>query len=188
VVQAIYAHHVLNGVASFEEIPPDPPEIQRRWEMIAGLGLPFLVAAIDGVVGGYAYAGTYRLRSAYRYAVYVDAVKAGKGLGRAVLSGLITRCSEDGYRQMITVIGDSGNDASIGLHAALGFERVAFLPPIGSSTAAGSMPSICNGHSGSAIHKRRSDPTGLAKQAKDHLPLNPVPGPTTYPIGRYPTL
>ena len=135
VVQAIYAHYVLNGVASFEEIPPDPPEIQRRWEMIVGLGLPFLIAAIDGVVGGYAYAGTYRSRSAYRYtvedAVYVDAVKAGKGLGRALLSGLITRCSEGGYRQMIAVIGDSGNDASIGLHAALGFERVAFLLSIG---------------------------------------------------------
>ena len=134
-VQTIYAHHVLNGVASFEEIPPEPAEIQRRWEMIVGLGLPFLVAIIDGVVGGYAYAGTYRPRSAYRYtvedAVYVDAAKAGKGLGRALLSELITRCSESGYRQMIAVIGDSGNNASIGLHAALGFERVAFLPSIG---------------------------------------------------------
>lgn len=134
-IQAIYAYHVLNGVASFEEIPPEISEMRQRWEKIVEQGLPFLVAVVDGVVGGYAYAGTYRPRSAYRYtvenAVYVDVGKAGRGLGRALLGTLIDRCGELGYRQMIAVIGDSDNGASIGLHAALGFERVAFLPSVG---------------------------------------------------------
>jgi len=134
-IQAIYAHHVLHGLGSFEEIPPDAPEMQRRPESLQAQSFPFLVGSVDGVVGGYAYAGRYRLRAAYRYTVedtvYVDAAKTGKGLGSALLGQLIVRCVASGYRQMIAVIGDSANHASIGLHTTLGFERVANLPSVG---------------------------------------------------------
>ena len=134
-IQAIYAHHVLHGLGSFEETPPDVAEMQRRVDALQAQNFPFLVGVIDDVVGGYAYAGPYRLRSAYRYTVedtvYVDATKAGKGLGRALLSELIKRCTASGHRQMIAVIGDGANHASIGLHTALGFELVANLPSVG---------------------------------------------------------
>ena len=99
-IQAIYAHHVLHGLGSFEETPPDVAEMQRRVDALQAQNFPFLVGVIDDVVGGYAYAGPYRLRSAYRYTVedtvYVDATKAGKGLGRALLSELIKRCTAAG--------------------------------------------------------------------------------------------
>ena len=134
-VQSIYAYYVEHGVASFEEVPPDVHEMQRRLAVILGQELPFLVAVIDNVIGGYAYAAMYRQRSAYRYtvenAVYIDVERTGVGLGRALLSELIKRCAARGYRQMIAVIGDRANDASIALHSALGFERVAELPSVG---------------------------------------------------------
>ena len=134
-IQAIYAWHVENGLASFEEVAPDVAEIGRRWRDVCARGLPYLVAEIDRAVVGYAYASPYRARSAYRYtvedSVYIAAGTYGKGIGRALLSELISRCERLGYAQMIAVIGDSANAASIGLHAALGFSRAGLLNAVG---------------------------------------------------------
>ena len=134
-IQAIYAHHVLHGLASFEEVPPDAAEIARRRGDVLARGLPYLVAELDGAVVGYAYASPFRTRVAYRYSlensVYVAAGLVGRGVGRALLTVLIPRCEAAGYRQMVAVIGDSANDASIRLHAAFGFERVGLLPAVG---------------------------------------------------------
>ena len=134
-IRDIYAHHVLHGLASFEEVPPDLAEIARRRDDALARGLPHLVAEADGPVVGYAYAGPYRPRPAYRYtvedSVYVAPDRIGRGTGRALLARLIELCEAAGYRQMVAVIGDSANAPSIGLHAALGFNRVALLPSVG---------------------------------------------------------
>lgn len=134
-IQAIYAHHVLHGIASFEEVPPDAAEMDRRRTDILARGLPYLVAERDGAVRGYAYAGPYRTRPAYRYtvedSVYVAADAAGQGIGRALLAEVIARCAALGLRQMVAVIGDSGNSASIRLHESLGFRRAAHLVSVG---------------------------------------------------------
>ena len=134
-VQRIYAHHVLHGLASFEVEPPDVAEITRRYDAIRQLGLAFVVAEQGQRVLGYAYASPYRPRIGYRFtiedSIYVDDTARGKGVGRRLLAELIGRCTRLGYRQMLAVIGDSGNAGSIGLHAALGFERTALLPSVG---------------------------------------------------------
>jgi phosphinothricin acetyltransferase len=134
-IQAIYVWHVLNGLASFEEAPPDAAEMTRRWCDVCARGLPYLVAEVDNSVLGYAYAAPYRLRSAYRFVVenslYVERQARRRGLGRALLSELIRRCEDLELTQMIAVIGDSANVASIGLHAALGFREVGLLSAVG---------------------------------------------------------
>lgn len=135
-IAAIYGHHVVHGFGSFEEVPPDTEELAKRRREILAKGLPYLVA-IDGAGGvlGYAYASPYRTRSAYRFTVedsiYVAPGAARRGVGRLLLQGLVDRCTRLGYRQMIAVIGDSGNHGSIGLHESLGFARAALLPTIG---------------------------------------------------------
>ena len=135
VIQSIYAHHVLHGLASFEEVPPDAAEIERRYREIVGRGLPYVVAEADGRVAGYAYAGPYRTRPAYRYtvedSVYVAPDAAGRGLGHAALAEVIHRAAERGCRQMIAIIGDSGNQPSIRLHEKLGFRHAATLQAVG---------------------------------------------------------
>src|SRR3954447_16036594 len=134
-VQAIYAHHVLHGTASFEEEPPPLAEMMRRRGDVVAKGLPYLVAEVDGSVAGYSYATPYRARSAYRFSiensVYVDPARHRAGLGRALLSELIARCERGPWRQMIAIIGGSGHAASIGLHAALGFRHVGTLQSVG---------------------------------------------------------
>ncbi len=134
-VQAIYAHHVSKGLASFEEEPPSLEEMRERHRRITSEGFPYLVAEFGGTVAGYGYCSLYRTRSAYRYAVedsvYVRPESVGKGVGTLLLSRLIERSEALGYRQMIAVIGDSANAASIGLHASLGFLRVGTLRSIG---------------------------------------------------------
>lgn len=139
-IQAIYAHHVRTGLGSFEETPPDIAEMARRRAEILARGLPYLVAEIDdpaipGGLAGYAYAGPYRTRSAYRYSIedsiYVAPSAQRRGVGRILLDALIHRCTALGYRQMVAVIGDSANHGSIGVHAAAGFKQVALLPAIG---------------------------------------------------------
>ena len=134
-MQAIYAHHVRLGLASFEEEPPSVDEIRRRFSDITGAGFPYVVAEFAGAVAGYGYCSLYRTRSAYRYAledsVYVRADATGKGVGRRILAELIERCEALGHRQLIAVIGDSANAASIGLHASLGFLRVGTLRSVG---------------------------------------------------------
>ena len=134
-VQEIYAHHVLHGLASFEETPPDVAEIAKRRESVLALGLPYIVAEAEGKVLGYAYATLYRTRSAYRHtledSVYVREGLAGRGIGLALLTELIARCSNGPWRQMVAVIGDSANHASIGLHRKLGFRDAGNLEAVG---------------------------------------------------------
>lgn len=134
-IHSIYAHHVLHGLASFEEEPPPVEEIERRYRDVTGRGLPYLVVELGGVVAGYGYCAPYRARSAYRYAledsVYVRHDMTGRGVGKRLLDELIARCAALGYRQVIAVIGDSANVASIGVHAACGFLRVGTLRSAG---------------------------------------------------------
>jgi L-amino acid N-acyltransferase YncA len=134
-VTAIYAHHVLHGTASFEEAPPSLAEMTARFDAIAACGLPYLVAEADGRVAGYAYASLYRTRSAYRFtledSIYIDHGMQRRGLGRALLAQLLARSEALGYRQMIAVIGDSQQAASIGLHRALGFEYAGVYRSVG---------------------------------------------------------
>lgn len=134
-IRSIYAHHVLQGLASFEEEPPSVEELGRRFRDVTGRGLPYLVAETDGVVAGFGYCAPYRPRSAYRYAledsVYVRHDMTGQGIGRRLLEELIRRCEGLGYRQIIAVIGDSANASSIGVHTACGFLRVGTLRSVG---------------------------------------------------------
>ena len=134
-IQQIYAHHVLTGLGSFEESAPTLEEMTGRRAEIVGQGLPYLVAESGGRIVGYAYAGRFRTRSAYRYSVedsiYVAPDAQRRGIGRKLLDQLIERCTKLGYRQMVAVIGDSANDGSIGVHLAAGFAEVARLPAIG---------------------------------------------------------
>ena len=134
-IQNIYAHHVLHGVASFEEKPPDISEMHRRLDAVTARGLPYLVADVGGTVRGYAYAAPYRGLPAYRHAVensvYVDADTPRQGLGIALLNRLIERCTEAGFRQMIAIIGVTANVASIKLHERVGFRYVGSLQSVG---------------------------------------------------------
>jgi L-amino acid N-acyltransferase YncA len=134
-VQTIYAHHVNHGLASFEEVPPDLAEIAHRRDVTRGHDLPYLVAEQDGAVRGFAYASPFRSRSAYRYtvedSVYVAPDSLSSGIGSALLSAVIERCTERGFRQMVAVIGDSANQASIGLHAKHGFVKSGLMPAVG---------------------------------------------------------
>jgi phosphinothricin acetyltransferase len=134
-IQSIYAHHVLHGLASFEEVPPPVEEIRRRYEDVRAHGLPYLAAEENGEVLGYGYCSLYRTRSAYRYtledSIYVKEGRQGKGIGKALLAQLIARCEALNYRQIIAVIGDSANAGSIRLHASLGFLRVGVLRSTG---------------------------------------------------------
>lgn len=134
-ITAIYRHHVLHGLASFEIDPPDADEMTRRFATVRELGLPYLVVETGGIVAGYAYAGVYRARPAYRYtvenSVYVHPDFSGQGIGSALLAQLIRGCEHAGKRQMIAVIGDSQNTPSIRLHEKFGFTHVGVLPAVG---------------------------------------------------------
>ncbi|MBL0930455.1 MAG: N-acetyltransferase [Alphaproteobacteria bacterium] len=135
-IHAIYAHHVANGLGTFEEAPPTLDEMRGRRAAIVDKGLPWLVATdTNGVILGYAYAGPFRPRSAYRFAVedsiYVAPGAARKGVGKKLLAELIARCQAWGARQMLAVIGDSGNAGSIGVHKSLGFEHGGIMHAVG---------------------------------------------------------
>ncbi len=134
-VLAIYADHVLHGLASFEETPPGLDEMLARRAAVRQLGLPYLVAEAGGAVVGYSYATAYRPRPAYRFtvedSVYVADGLGGRGIGSALLGELIARCEAGPWRQMFAVIGDSGNAASLGLHRSLGFAPVGTLRSVG---------------------------------------------------------
>ncbi|MGB6105483.1 MAG: N-acetyltransferase family protein [Pusillimonas sp.] len=124
-VQAIYAQHVLQGTATFEEVPPTVEEMRERHARIVALGMPYLLAQTHGQVAGYCYAAPYRPRVAYRYtlenSIYLAEGQYGHGLGKALLAALIERCEQGPWRQMIAVIAGNSNLASIGLHRSLGF-------------------------------------------------------------------
>jgi phosphinothricin acetyltransferase len=134
-VAGIYAKHVLHGLASFEEVPPSLDEMKSRRRGVLELGLPYLVAELDGRIVGYSYATFYRTRPAYRYtvedSVYVDEGLQGRGIGTALLAELIARCERGPWRQMLAVIGDSGNTGSIALHRRLGFRPCGTLAAVG---------------------------------------------------------
>jgi L-amino acid N-acyltransferase YncA len=127
-IAAIYGHHVIHGLASFEVDPPVPAEMERRFDAIVAAGYPYLAAVEGGRVLGYAYASAFRTRPAYRYtvedSVYIDPTCTGRGIGRRLLRAVIDTCEKANFRQMIAVIGDSANAASIGLHRGCGFERM----------------------------------------------------------------
>lgn len=132
---SIYGDAVLNGFGTFEEVPPSPQEMDGRRRAVLERGLPYLVAEEGGEVLGFAYAGPFRPRAAYRYtledSVYVAPGAKGRGVGRAVLSAVIAECERLGVRQLIAVIGDSGNHGSIGLHRSLGFEQTGIGRSVG---------------------------------------------------------
>jgi L-amino acid N-acyltransferase YncA len=134
-VTEIYAHHVLHAAATFEVEPPDAAEMARRWRNVVEGGYPYLVAEQDGRIAGYAYASAYRSRPAYRYtvenSVYVRAGCERRGIGRALMQALLDQCERGDFRQVIAVIGDSANAASIGLHRQLGFRMVGTLQAAG---------------------------------------------------------
>lgn len=134
-VQAIYAYYVTRTCSSFEEEPPTIEEMEARRAKTLQRGLPYLVAEAGGEVIGYTYAGPWRVRSAYRYtiedSIYVAPSLAGRGVGSALLSELIERCTALGYRQMIGVIGDSANYGSIALHRRHGFRQEGVLRGVG---------------------------------------------------------
>jgi L-amino acid N-acyltransferase YncA len=134
-VQGIYAHHVLSGTASFEETAPSTDELLARRRSVMTLGLPYLVAEQDGRIVGYCYASAYRPRPAYRHtiedSVYVADGLGGRGIGRLLLSTLIERCEAGPWRQMLAIVGDSGNAGSIALHRSAGFRVVGTLASVG---------------------------------------------------------
>lgn len=134
-IAAIYAHHVRFGLASFEEEPPPAEEIGRRMKDVTDRAMPYLVAELAGTIAGYAYVSPYRTRSAYRFAVensiYLAPGREGQGLGTRLLDGLIQRCEQGPWRQMVAVIGDSANLASIRLHERLGFRSAGRLEAVG---------------------------------------------------------
>jgi L-amino acid N-acyltransferase YncA len=132
---AIYGDAVLHGFGTFEEVAPGPADMDGRRRAIQDQGLPYLVAEVGGEVLGFAYAGPFRPRAAYRYtledSVYVSPAAKGNGVGRAVLSAVIGACETLGVRQLMAVIGDSANSGSIGLHRALGFEQTGIGRSVG---------------------------------------------------------
>lgn len=134
-VQAIYAHHVLHGLATFEEVPPSVEDMIARRGAVIDAGLPYLVAERGGAVVGYSYASSYRPRPAYRHtledSVYVADGLAGRGIGAALLAALLARCQTGPWRQMIAIIGDTGNAASIALHRRHGFALTGTLHAVG---------------------------------------------------------
>ena len=134
-IREIYACHVRYGFASFEEVPPDEAEMERRRQEVLRHGLPFLVAERDGRIGGFAHASPFSPRTAFRYtvedSVYTAPETMGHGFGRCVLAALIERCAALDLRQMVAVIGDSGDSSAIRLHRALGFEPAGLLPAAG---------------------------------------------------------
>jgi L-amino acid N-acyltransferase YncA len=126
---------VRHGTASFELDPPEQAEMARRQDALIAGGFPYLVAEDDGGILGYAYAGPYRARPAYRFtvedSVYIAPEAQRRGLGRVLLERLIAESETRGYRQMIAVIGDSAQHASIALHTALGFRLVGTFAAVG---------------------------------------------------------
>ncbi len=134
-ITRIYAHAVDTGTASFELAPPDEVEMARRMSTLLDGGFPYLVAEVDGRIAGYAYAGLYRERPAYRFtledSVYIAPDAQGRGIGSALLPALVEVSAARGFRQMVAVIGDSEQVASIALHARTGFYYVGTFPHVG---------------------------------------------------------
>jgi phosphinothricin acetyltransferase len=135
VITRIYAHAVAHGTASFELEPPDETEMSRRMGALLDGGFPYIAAEVEGTLLGYAYAGPYRPRRAYRFSVedsiYIDPRAQRKGIGRALLGRLIEECERRGFRQIVAVIGDSAQTPSIEIHRALGFRMIGAIENVG---------------------------------------------------------
>lgn len=134
-ITSIYAHYVRTHTASFDIEPPDEVEMTGRWNAIRAAGFPYLVAEDDGRILGYCYVTWYRMRPAYRHtvenSVYVAPDSARRGVGRALLDPVLNICEQAGYREVIAIIGDSANEASIALHRKAGFVHVGTLRNVG---------------------------------------------------------
>ncbi|WP_310568408.1 N-acetyltransferase family protein [Hydrogenophaga sp.] len=134
-IARIYGHHVLTGTGTFETTPPTAADMAIRRADVLGKGLPWLVAEDAGQVIGFAYGNWFKPRPAYRFSVedsiYLAPEAAGKGLGRALLAELLATLERGGVRKVMAVIGDSANAGSIGVHTALGFERVGVVKSCG---------------------------------------------------------
>ena len=134
-ITGIYDHAVRFGTATFELTPPDLAEMTRRFDALMDGGFPYLVALLEGRVIGYAYAGAYRPRPAYRFtvenSVYLHPSTHRRGIGVQLMQRLLAESVRRGYRQMIAVIGDSANAGSIGLHTRLGFQMIGTHPNVG---------------------------------------------------------
>jgi phosphinothricin acetyltransferase len=134
-IQAIYAHHVLNGTGTFDEVPPSVEEVGARFARGMEAGYDWVVARDATGVLGYASCGPFRARSAYDWtvedSVYVRNDVRGQGVGRALLAELVSRAERRGFRQMVALIGDSENEGSVGVHASLGFVRVGLMRGVG---------------------------------------------------------
>ncbi len=130
-IQTIYANEVLNGIASFEELPPSVEDLLQRQATVLNHGLPYLVADLNGQIAGFCYATPYRSRPAYRYtienSIYVSAQYQQQGIGHALLNALIVTCEQGHYRQMVAVISKSDSEASLALHKSHGFRSVGVL-------------------------------------------------------------
>jgi L-amino acid N-acyltransferase YncA len=134
-ITRIYAHAVEHGTASFELEPPSEAEMARRQQALLARKFPYFVAERAGMIAGYAYAGPYRDRKAYDWCVedsiYIAPEFHRQGIGKALLMRLIAESETRGFRQMIGVIGDTANTASIAVHAACGFRLIGTFQSIG---------------------------------------------------------
>ena len=134
-ITKIYEHAVLHGTATFELTPPDLAEMTHRFDTLIAGDFPYFVAVLDGRVVGYAYAGPYRPRPAYRFtvenSVYLEPAIYRRGIGLQLMQRLIAECTTRGFRQMIAVIGDSANSGSIGVHTRCGFQMIGTHPHVG---------------------------------------------------------
>jgi phosphinothricin acetyltransferase len=134
-VTRIYEHHTLNGTGTFDEMPLSLEEMRQRYEKVRAQGLPWLVADVEGVVAGYAYAMLFHTRHGWRFtledSVYVDPDHQRRGIGKLLLGELLQRCTVLGYRQMIAAIGDSSNAGSVGVPRAMGFEDAGIYRNVG---------------------------------------------------------
>jgi len=134
-ITEIYRQNVVEGTGSFELIAPDEGEIRRRRDDVLRRGCPWLVAEADGVVVGYAYAGAFRAREAYRFtvedSVYVRPASFRQGVGRLLLEALIEKCRQAGYKQLLALIGDSKNIGSIRVHEVCGFQHCGVMKNVG---------------------------------------------------------
>ena len=134
-IQAIYAYHVLHGTGSFENIPPSLEELNERFLANRAAGFAWVVAEGEGGILGYGYYGPFRARPAYNYtvedSVYVREDVRGQGVGKALVADLVQKAQEAGFSQMVSLIGDSENTASIGVHASLGFQHAGTMRKVG---------------------------------------------------------
>ena len=134
-ITAIYADEVAHGTASFETEPPDEAEMTRRFARLEAAGLPALVAASRAGVVGYAYAAPFHERAAFRFtledSIYVGRAARGRGVGTRLLAALVAAGAERGFKQMVAVIGDETNAASVALHARAGFATAGTLAAVG---------------------------------------------------------